>query len=202
MAVNEMLSRKETGKKNKVKAVKVPEKRTMNFVRHEKKFHPQVMIPLLLVLVLATGAFVKYGVIDQIAKRTEAYQQLSQKLDQLSAINAGLADYHEVEVKYNRFSEALMTEEEVDLVDRIQVLKLVEEKIAPRAVILDLSVNSNVLSLNLKGLTLDQASKMVKEIELSPLVEDAAVYQAVAQEAQEADIYMSIILTKEAVNHE
>ena len=202
MAVNEMLSRKETGKKNKVKAVRVPEKRTMNFVRHEKKFHAQVMIPLLLILVLATGAFVKYGVIDQIAMRTEAYQQLSQKLDHLGEINEGLADYREVETAYNRYSEALLKNEEVDLLDRIQVLDLVEERIAPRAVILNLAVNGNVLSMNLKGLTLEQASKMVKEIELSPLVYSAAVYQAVAEDAEEASIFMSIILTKEAEDHE
>ena len=39
---------------------------------------------------------------------------------------------------------------------------------------------------------------MVKNLEASDLVESASVYNAVADNAEEAQIFMSIILTKEA----
>jgi hypothetical protein len=39
---------------------------------------------------------------------------------------------------------------------------------------------------------------MVKSLEQQDLVSSAAVYNAVAEEAEEARIFMSIILTKEA----
>jgi hypothetical protein len=39
---------------------------------------------------------------------------------------------------------------------------------------------------------------MVKSLEERGLVESAAVYNAVAEQAEEAKIFMSIILTKEA----
>jgi len=52
--------------------------------------------------------------------------------------------------------------------------------------------------MNIHGITLEQASAMVKSLEESGLVISATVYNAVAEEAQEASIFMSIILTKEA----
>ena len=39
---------------------------------------------------------------------------------------------------------------------------------------------------------------MVKKLETNALVKSASVYNAVAEEAEEAEIFMSIILTKEA----
>ena len=61
-----------------------------------------------------------------------------------------------------------------------------------------MAVNNNVLTLNIHGITLEEASKMVKNLEASDLVSSAIVYNAVAEEAAEAEIFLSIVLTKEA----
>ena len=66
------------------------------------------------------------------------------------------------------------------------------------AVIENLAVNNNVLTMNIHGITLEQASAMVKSLEQSDLVVSATVYNAVAEEAEEAKIFISILLTKEA----
>ena len=84
------------------------------------------------------------------------------------------------------------------MVSRMDVLHLVEEEISSKAYIDNLAVNNNVLTLNIHGITLEQASAMVKSLEERGLVESAAVYNAVAEEAEEAKIFMSIIMTKEA----
>jgi hypothetical protein len=91
-----------------------------------------------------------------------------------------------------------MNETEVNMVSRMDVLHLVEEEIASVAFIDNLAVNNNVLTLNIHGITLEQASAMVKSLEARGLVQSAAVYKAVAEEAQEAQIFMSIIMAKEA----
>ena len=189
-------------KQEKAKELKAPTKRTMNLVHHEAAFHAKRMIPLILVLVLGTGCFLKFGFIDQIAKRAAAYEELSEKLDRLASVSVMLTDYDQVEKQYNRYSDALLSEQELDLVDRIQILDLMEKKIAPKARIENLAINGNVLTLNLDGLTLDEASKMVKEIELSEFVDNAFVYSANAEDAEEAKIYMSVTLTKEAGSHD
>lgn len=178
--------------------VRVPAKRTMNFVHHQKNFNPRYMVPLLLAVVLLLGSFLKFGIVDQLAKKEAAYADLASRQDQLLALLNELSDYNEVEVQHGRYSNAWMDESETNLVDRMAVLDLVEKKISPKAVIEDVAINGNVLNLHIHGLTLEQASRMVEEIELSQLVSSASVYTAVAEEAEEASIFMSIILTKEA----
>jgi hypothetical protein len=80
----------------------------------------------------------------------------------------------------------------------MDVLNLIEKEIASKAIIDNMAVNNNVLTLNIHGITLEQASTMVKSLEQQGLVSSAAVYNAVAEDAEEAKIFMSIILTKEA----
>jgi hypothetical protein len=84
------------------------------------------------------------------------------------------------------------------MVNRMDVLRMVEEEIASKAFIDNLAVNNNVLTLNIHGITLEQASAMVKSLEARGLVQSAAVYNVVAEEAEEAEIFMSIIMAKEA----
>jgi hypothetical protein len=185
-------------KKSNQKAVQMPGKKTMNFVHHQSSFNLKKVLPVL-VIILAIGAvFAKFGFMDPLAEKTAAYNELAQKQEQLAAINAKLTGYEELAKEYGRYSYGWMDETEVNMVSRMDVLHLVEEEISSKAYIDNLAVNNNVLTLNIHGITLEQASAMVKSLEERGLVESAAVYNAVAEEAEEAKIFMSIILTKEA----
>lgn len=193
------MATKELALKGKKKgAVVVPSKKTMNFVHHQSSFNPKKVIPLVLVAVIIIAVFFKFGIMDQLDKKTAAYNELSLKQEQLAAVNTRLAGYDELEKQYGRYSYGWMDENEVNMVSRMDVLALVEEKITPASVVENLAVNNNVLTLNIHGITLEQASAMVKSLEESPLVSSATVYNAVAENAEEASIFMSIILTKEA----
>ena len=179
-------------------AAQMPSKKTMNFVHHQSSINLKKLIPVL-VIILAIGiVFAKVGFIDPLAEKTAAYNELAQKQEQLAAINTKLTGYDELAREYGRYSYGWMDETEVNMVSRMDVLHLVEEEISTKAYIDNLAVNNNVLTLNIHGITLEQASGMVKSLEECGLVESAAVYNAVAEEAEEAEIFMSIILTKEA----
>lgn len=179
-------------------AVQLPSKKTMNFVHHESSINVKKMLPLILVIIVAMGVFAKFAILDPLDKKTAAYTELGLKQQQLDAVNAKLSGYDELEKEYGRYSYGWMNETEVNMVNRMDVLRMVEEEIASKAFIDNLAVNNNVLTLNIHGITLEQASAMVKSLEERGLVESAAVYNAVAEEAEEAKIFMSIILTKEA----
>ena len=184
--------------KSKKSAVQMPSKKTMNFVHHQSSFSLKKVLPIILVIVIVGAIFAKLGFIDPLAKKTAAYNELTLKQEQLAAINTKLAGYNELANEYGRYSYGWMNETEVSMVSRMDVLRLVEEEIASKAYIDNLAVNNNVLTLNIHGITLEQASAMVKSLEERGLVESAAVYNAVAEDAEEAEIFMSIILTKEA----
>ena len=185
-------------KKSNQKAVQMPGKKTMNFVHHQSSFNLKKVLPVLVIILAIGVVFAKFGIMDPLAEKTAAYKELAQKQEQLAAINTKLTGYDELAKEYGRYSYGWMDETEVNMVSRMDVLHLVEEEISSKAYIDNLAVNNNVLTLNIHGITLEQASAMVKSLEERGLVESAAVYNAVAEQAEEAKIFMSIILTKEA----
>ena len=193
------MAKTETKKVAKTKKTPaLPTKKTMNFVHHESSFNPKKVLPLAIVVVLVAGLFAKFGIMDQLDKKTAAYNDLAQRQEQLAVVNNKLAGYDELEKQYGRYSYGWMDESEVNMVSRMDVLALVEKKISPAAVIENIAVNGNVLTLNIHGITLEQASAMVKSLEESEMVTSATVYNADAATAEEASIFLSIILTKEA----
>ena len=193
-----METKKTTYKAKKKGSVTAPTKKTMNFVHHQSSFNMKKVAPTALALLVAIGIFAKFGILDPMDKKMEAYNALTQQQETLASINEKLTGYPELAREYGRYSYGWMNEEEVGMVSRMDVLGLVEEKIRPAAVIENMAVNNNVLTLNIHGLTLEQASGVVKNLETSPLVESASVYNAVAENAKDASIFMSVILTKEA----
>ena len=193
------MAKTETKKVPKTKKTPaLPSKKTMNFVHHESSFNPKKVLPLAIVVILAAGLFAKFGIMDQLDKKTAAYNELAQRQEQLAVVNAKLAGYDELAKQYGRYSYGWMSESEVNTVSRMDVLALVEKKISPASVIENIAVNGNVLSLNIHGITLEQASAMVKSLEESEMVSSATVYSANAENAEDASIFLSIILTKEA----
>ena len=193
------MAKTETKKVAKTKKTPaLPTKKTMNFVHHESSFNPKKVLPLAIVVVLVAGLFAKFGIMDQLDKKTAAYNDLAQRQEQLAVVNAKLAGYDELEKQYGRYSYGWMSESEVNMVSRMDVLALVEQKISPASVIENIAVNNNVLTLNIHGITLEQASAMVKSLEESEMVSSATVYSANAENAEDASIFLSIILTKEA----
>ena len=184
--------------KKNTKATVLPTKKTMNFVHHASSFNPKKVLPLAIVVIIVAAVFAKFGIMDQLDKKTAAYNDLAQRQEQLAVVNTKLAGYDELEKQYGRYSYGWMSESEVSMVSRMDVLALVEQKISPAAVIENIAVNNNVLTLNIHGITLEQASAMVKSLEESEMVSSATVYSASAENAEDASIFLSIILTKEA----
>jgi hypothetical protein len=170
----------------------------MNFVHHQSGINLKKLIPALVLVLIIGALFAKFAILDPLAKRDVALGELTDKQTQLALINGKLTGYEELAQQYGRYSYGWMNETEVNMVSRMDVLQLVEQEISTKAIIDNMAVNNNVLTLNIHGITLEQASTMVRSLEERGLVESAAVYNAVAEQAEEAEIFMSIILTKEA----
>ena len=100
-----------------------------------------------------------------------------------------------------RYSYGWMTEDETNLVERMDILSLMETKIRPRAQIEDFSISGNVLTVNLEGITLEQTSSLVTLLESDPLVTSATVYKASNDDAEVKEVNMVIILAKEVTEN-
>ncbi len=175
-----------------------PSKRTMNFVHHQSSINWTKVAIFGLVFLIAAGMFAKFGILDQLSRKSAAYNELAMQQEQLTLISTKLEGYEELSRQYGRYSYGWMNQTEVNMVSRMDVLKLVEKEIVPNAIIENMAVNNNVLTLNIRDITLADASTMVKSLEANDLVSSAIVYTAVAENAEEASIFISITLVKEA----
>lgn len=191
------LKSKPKSAKAKVSAA-APTKKTMNFSHHVSSFDLRKMMPAIIVIVIVIGLFAKFGIIDQLSKKTSAFAELSDIQTQQEVLNAKLKDYPELEKQYGRYSYGWMSEDEVSLVDRMEVYKLIESKIMDAAVIENFAVNGNVITMNMRGITLKEASAVVKDLESSDMVDSAYVYSAEAENAEQAQMFMTINISKEA----
>ena len=184
--------------KKPIKGAVSPKKRTMNFVHHKSSFNVTKIACILLVLVIIGLVFWKYGFSDQLAQKTAAYDNLATKQEQLVAVNARLAGYDELYQKYSRYSFGLMNKNEANMVDRGQILQLVETIVAPAASVSNLSISGNELTMNVSGITLEQASAIVNQLEANPIVSYTSIGSATASDGVEASISISIGLVKPA----
>lgn len=177
----------------------VSTKQCMNLAFHEKTVNPKTLIPLVLVLVIFTALFVKFGVLDLIQQKVDAVNEVSSKQTNLAAINASLSGYDEVAYQYGRYSYGWLNATESSLLSRVEILDILESIIAKKGVIENFAVNNNILNVNISGLSLNQTSSLVKQLEADPRVSDVFVYTAVSEDAElNAHVGMTIILVKEA----
>ena len=199
---NTKIAKKDAALAKKGKALKVPSKRTMNFVHHEASFNPVRMLPVIVLLLVIAGVFVKFGILDLTEQKMLAYQEVSTKQVQLTGLVKSAEGYDEVAYQYGRYSYGWMNEGETNMVNRMDVLRLIEEKIGTKCVVENIAITDNVLTTNIHGLTLEEASNMVEILEGCSIVSSATIYSAVAQDAGEASIFLSINLQKEAAENE
>lgn len=193
---------KKPSSKAAVKRTNVASKATMNLAFHESSVNPKRLIPVILVIIIAALAFLKFGFLDQTAKKVAALNELGDKQTQLALVNAKLAGYDELANQYGRYSYGWMTDDESSMVDRMDVLAILEKIVDPAAVIENFAVNGNVVSANISGLSLDQTSSLVNKLEADPQVKSVSVYSAKSEEKDDVDlramVAMTIILEKEA----
>ena len=174
---------------------------TMNFARHKSEFNPVKVGVIALAIILVTLLFTKFAILDPLQQKTDALAELSAKQDQMAVINAKLVGWDELQALYGRYSYGWMTENETNLVERMDIVRLLETKILPRARIEDFTISGNVLTVNLEGITLKQTSSLVTTLEADPLVTSATVYKASNDDAEIKEVNMVVILAKEVTEN-
>ena len=110
----------------KKNAVQYPSKKTMNFVHHQSGINLKKLIPALVLVLIIGALFAKFAILDPLAKRDVALGELTDKQTQLALINGKLTGYEELAQQYGRYSYGWMNETEVNMVSRMDVLRLVD----------------------------------------------------------------------------
>ena len=158
------------------KAQVMPSKTTLNLMIKEKgELAPSRWLPWVLLIVVAAALFGKFAVADRFARLQAAENALAARYDELDALTAATADFAEVKDIYNQYT---YRDFDRSIADRQEILDLLEREVFPHSQSQSVTVNGNVFSTTLTGVTLDEVSLMMTRLEADPLVEGVTVSTA------------------------
>lgn len=160
----------------------LPSKTTINlFYRDEKKLKSST-IALYAVFFLVVGLGLgKWLVFDPLVDLYTANSELNKKQDYLEEQVGQLGEYKEISELYARYTYTNLQEDEM-IIDRMQVLEMLENTVFAKARISNLMITDAVVTLDYSGLNLDETSKLVKQLEGYEIVERVAVNAATSSE--------------------
>ena len=168
-----------------------PAKRSMNlYYKPDRTTKPATIalyVLFVLVCLLGLGKFLVY---DLWAETAQAQQSLAAAEDQLNRVMLELSDYTEVRERYQRYSA---TDEERELIDRIEVLALLDEAVSATAAMDAIAISGSTVQIQFSGVTLAQTAQIVHALESSPIVAGTAVNTAATTETS-ADLVQANIL--------
>lgn len=159
-----------------MKKTAYPVKRSMNlFYKPDRTTKPATIALYALFILVCLLGLGKFLVYDLWAETAQARRTLAAAEEERSGVMAQLADYSEVRERYNRYAA---TEEERELLDRMEILALLDEAVGATADMESISVSANTVQLQFSGVPLAETARIVKKLEASPLVASTTVSTA------------------------
>lgn len=179
---------KKTGKASGKKG-SYPQKRTMNLYIKEKSVNsPSTVIPVALVLAVFIALFTKIGVLDRMERVNQLRSSVREEQARLEQMQESLADFDEVKEKYQRYTGAHMTAEETELVDRGEIISIVEKNVMSVGKCPSVTIRGNSVSLIVQVSSLDEVATIREKLESCGKVKDVIVYTA---DWNEHNVYVS-----------
>ena len=156
---------KQIGKKGKGKAG-YPNKQYINILDGMKSDENRTLeILFFIVFLIALAAFTKFGVIDKISEASAAEAAYNEVQRQITELEEQNADYDKVKKDYSHYGLGYLDDTEILLVDREDVLNLLDKYVLKNADIKTLAVTDNTVTLTVEKTRLNAISSIVKELE-------------------------------------
>lgn len=156
-----------------------PVKRTMNlFYKPDRTTKPATIALYVLFVLVCLLGLSKFLIYDLWNETRQAEAEMAAEEARLQSVMAELADYQQVKERYSIYSA---TEEEAALVDRMEILALLESVLGDR-LMNTVSIGGDAVQLQISGVTLAEAASIVRELEASPIVAGTTVSTAATTE--------------------
>ncbi|MEA5142988.1 MAG: hypothetical protein VB023_05340 [Oscillibacter sp.] len=181
------------GKKQKMK---YPTKTTMNLaVRETNDNSPSRVVPVFAVLVLAVALFVKFGVMDRYAALNKAQASLAASESRLTEMNQLVTGYDRVASEYHRYSGDYLTDAQKQLVDRLNLLDLLQTRMAGVATLKSVSIVDNDMVVEISASSLKQVSDLRLALLQEAKVQSVTVYTATTgQTTSDGTVSASLVI--------
>lgn len=167
------------------KKVDYPVKTDINLMKAEvARGNTVVNVLLFLVFLVLLALFVKFAVLNPLSAGSQSNQQLANARAQLDALTAENESYTELSQEYSKYVVTGLTEEEMDLSDRNELIDLLSDTVMRATYLSSVKAVGNSVAVTCVGVGLQDVSGLVQELEQDERV--AYVTVSTAQEKDEA----------------
>ena len=154
---------------------KRPTKTSINLViKKERKVSPVLLIGSIVLAALLLFLLV----IRPVASLTAANARVEQLQTQLDEANKTIESLGDIEEEYAHYTTAGMTKEELERVDRVKVMKLVENAVVNTGVVKSWSLSENMMSLEVSGASLSELNQIASALEKNKMVDRCVINSA------------------------
>ena len=166
---------------------KLPSKTTINLaLPDEREIKPQIAVPAIILICLLAAVFGKIAVADRLISASRAAGEASKMRADLEAAYEEISYYSSVEDRYAHYTYSGMTEEEMERVDRVEVMELVEKAMRAGYSLKSWTVSGNTMTLNMTGNSLKELNRLSQVLEQEPIVEQCVIKTADRSEKKDA----------------
>ncbi|MCQ2404999.1 MAG: hypothetical protein MJ083_03275 [Clostridia bacterium] len=149
----------------------LPNKQTMNLVVLEKGENSKTTdIVLIVLLVVILAVFAKFGVLDQYNKKKAAEEEYAAAQQELEQNKQLLTRYEALFEKFSHYFKAFLTDDELKLVDRIDLIDMLDEHLFNVAEMQSININGNTIGISFYDVTLEQVGQLAQDLSDNELV--------------------------------
>lgn len=178
----------------------LPTKTTLNLivpVSRQNKL--STVLPTAIIVALAIALFTKFAVIDRLDKVNKREAEVGALQTQVDKMNDELKDYDEVHENYYRYTTYFMTESEISVVDRVELLDILTKTAGKNVTLNAISVVNNKVSFAIDAPDLKTVGDFVDALNKSPKVVNAVVGNA-QKVKRDAETIVNASITMEVTN--
>jgi len=169
----------------------------MNLMQRESMVQkPMRVVFMLLLLSLLVFAVFKFGVFNQMYAYYTANSQVNEVEAKLKSAKLQNENYSSVYEEYSRFYYNGFTEAEVARVERMQAIQLIDDYMLSIGFAGAYTITDNIVSLNLKGITLRQTSELIAALYQDERVVSVNIQTAGSDIDRPETVSMSVLLKK------
>jgi cell division protein FtsL len=179
VAINLKLPKSKNKKVKQIKKSQIPTKNFINIqIKKKQSFNPRKNLPVIIIVVILLLVFCKFMVLDRIFGVTNLTDEVSNMKTELAQAEQQINSMTDMEDMYAHYTTSGMTEEELSLVDRTKVMKLVGKAFKEGAKARSWNLTGNILTLEVSGSSLSKLNKLASDLEENSIVERCVISSA------------------------
>ena len=163
----------------------MPQKRSINLALvGVERIDPKLALAGSLIVLILAAMFSKFLVADRLAAMNRESAQVAALRTQLSQEYDKVASFGSIADEYAHYTYSGMTEEELSLVDRADVIRMIKEGTENNREVESWSLRGNVVTLTVSGRDLQEINQLARRLEQFDLVNTCTVTAASKEEIQ------------------